>query len=550
MRPRSFEHHSQEPGKESEKEKMNGEIAMAQRLFRRYAPYLVAMLSAFAPGRSEAQPKGAGQSTPDTTQTLADRLPMEQHKGAEQSERDLEWPGGHVSFFSMDSTGTSHFEPWSIIYPAQTEFSRNEHVASQRDFKLPYELSRLFDTGEPLRPEDHEKIVQFIDQELKKEYVDRVKGLDFSKRLYKTEHPASLSNHKITNIQFKGTASPEGPRSMGSASLEKGSIEPENIELGEIRAEVGEVLTKEAMARDGLTPEKLQTVSEQLDADELQLSDDEYRELFAAADSLGYTGADDLECIYNLVVDYNDNKVTDPNAIAVLDRTIASKRSVQVTVSYEGDRKETFLVPLPLLLLAFLPLRRWRRDDPPPPETELDGTPPKTQKERPAELDRIPEKVWKTPLPEEGTKEFEEMEESVVVDDLWQFYDDPRHIELGIDYHSLTLDVDKRYETFESDEEREVYLANEILEAWKQKDRRCRELAGASPSELDRGLDYENQPRQIQYARLHARELLRLVNGRRSDPGGVREYREFLRDRTSQLMRRRTMRQAGDPSHS
>ncbi len=528
------------PAVESSPSSPEGRQTSFQQWFRRYAPYLFALSAALPAARSEANP--SSNTAPDSQgiSAIAERLPMEHREGTEQTDRDIQWPGAHWTFFSKDSTGASHFEPGAILAPVQLEFSQNEQIASQMDFQLPYEYSRLFDTGAPLRPEDHDKLVSFIDQELKREFVDRLYGLDLNKRVYETKHgagSASLDSLKITDIQITGTASPEGPNDMGSESLEPGYVEEENLELADIRAEAGEVLTIEGLKKFGVTSEQLNLAEANIHAEELQFTDGELRDLVAAADSLGYEGADDLECIYNLVVDYNDGKVTDSDAIAVLDQAVASKRSVQVAVSYEGKRERVLMVPLPLLLFALIPLRRLRRApaDPIPGKTPDQSTPP--------ELERIPDHVRKIPLPDKETPEYTEMEERVVIDDLWQHYDRTVTVERGLDYHRITAEFDTQlHERLQTDEDRELVLTMQVLEAWKRHDRRCRELAGVSEDQLNLGLDYENQPRQILWARMHARELLGLMNDRRATGNSEQEgYRGVLGARTDRLIQRRIL---------
>ena len=120
--------------------------------------------------------------------------------------------------------------------------------------------------------------------------MDRLYGLDLNKRVYETKHgagSASLDSLKITDIQITGTASPEGPNDMGSESLEPGYVEEENLELADIRAEAGEVLTIEGLKKFGVTSEQLNLAEANIHAEELQFTDGELRDLVAAADSLG-----------------------------------------------------------------------------------------------------------------------------------------------------------------------------------------------------------------------------------------------------------------------
>jgi len=480
-------------------------------------------------------------------------VPLVEEKTESESWRP-EIPGVHLTFLEKDEKGQIRFNPWSILAPVQVELGRVIEKEDQAFFVIPYEYSRLFAAGreakEPLRPEDHDKVVSWIDNELKKQMADVLYGLDMSKRVYGVYHDEeNIRNLKIKDIRVTGLASPEGPREKGPSTLMPGAIDKENIELAETRASAAIDFTKESLSKLGFSSEvieKAKAMAEQIQAKEVQFTDDELRELAAVAQ--GENGADDLEKIFNLIVNYNNNLVRDKETLAVLDRIVATKRGVEVTVSYEGSRTEKLLVPIPLLLVIpplIREISRRRRKDFGGGERKLpqrklppQGTTPPTERiPRDQALEDI---IRKTPLPEEGM--YEQMEEKTIIDDLYVFFDEPSTIKRGLDYRKIADSVLAAYDGFSDKTDREIFASAQILNSWKRHDVNARREAGWREEDLSAGLDYENQPRQIQWARVHGRAIVELVEAKKQQP--AEDYLTLLERQVKRLIQRRTFRKS------
>jgi hypothetical protein len=472
-------------------------------------------------------------------------VPLVEERTESESWRP-EIPGAHFTFLEKDEKGEIRFNPWSILAPVQVELSRVIEKENRASFRIPYEYCRLFAAGkeakEPLRPEDQDKVVSWIDNELKKQMVDVLHGLDMSKRVYGVYHEEeeSIRNLKIKDIHVTGLASPEGLREKGPATLIPGAIDKENIALAETRASAAADFTKESLSKLGFSSEvieKAKAMAEQVQAKEVQFTDDELRELAAVAQS--ESGADDLEKIFNLIVKYNDNLVRDKETLAVLDRTVATKRGVEVTVFYEGSRTEKLLVPIPLIIPPIIfEISRRRRKDFGGGERKL---PPQAG---PQPTERIPRDpalediIRKTPLPEEGT--YEQMEEATIIDDLYVFFDEPSTLKRGLDYRKIADSIFNAYDGFRNKEDREIFAAAQILDGWKKHDANARREAGWREEDLFAGLDYENQPKQIQWARVHGRAIVDLVEAKKQQP--TEDYLTLLERQVKRLIQRRTFR--------
>ncbi|MDP3947135.1 MAG: hypothetical protein Q8Q41_00390 [bacterium] len=497
----------------------------------------------------------------------------------------LEIPGAHFTFLEKGADGKTRFNWWSLLAPAQVELGREIAKATEKTFVIPYEYSRLFEKDpaakRPLRVEDHEKVAEFTEEALKKKFVDLLYGLDMNKRVYELHHgqPESRAG-KITSIKITGTASPEGPRSKGPQTLAAGNVDVENIKLAQKRAEAAVHLTKEEWGRisraTGVSEEVLEKAVQNIDAKEVQFSPQEHRELSLIAQS--YPGSDDLEKIYNLVCDYNDGKIKDRETVSMLDALVGAKRSVEIAVTFGGGQTDRLLVPIPWLLLlplAFPALKRRMRQGsaatPVAPSGEQspvtapsvaapsgelpvrresvsgmgNGRLPSTLeaglKRRGIELpysaaetpqvsllDVIPQMVKDIELPETESREYQGMEERAYVSDLYVFFDDSDAIRRGINYRVIADEMYRNFDSLKDGGERELVLSYEILKAWKAHDRECRKEAGVSEGELEAGLNYEEQPNQIKWSKMHARALLKLIEEKRKLPVGERETKDYL----------------------
>ena len=107
------------------------------------------------------------------------------------------------------------------------------------------------------------------------------------------------------------------------------------------------------------------------------------------------------------------------------------------------------------------------------------------------------------------------------VNDIDRYFDDPEIFEIGaaagknVDYRTNADKLFARYDEFSNREQRELFLTGEILESWRIIDQEKRRRAGVSEGELAKGLDYDNQPQQVRWARMHARALMQLVRAKR-----------------------------------
>lgn len=443
------------------------------------------------------------------------------------------WPGAHWSFFTRGNDGQSHFNPWGLVFPGQLEFGKETTEEGKVRFEIPYEYSRLFDTGKPLDAADHEKLAEYIDQKLREEFADKIYGFDDD--VYKTHHQnGAAENLKITGIAITGSASPEGHASKGPSTLEQGKADDENLTLALKRAETAMGLTEDSLKKLGITVEQLEGAAKAMGGKEIQFTDEEMGELTTLA--AGEDGADPLEKIFNLTVKYNDGAIEDPQALAALNKIIGSKRKVAVTVSYEGNKDTTVLIPIPWII--FLPLLR-RRSGGAPGEITPTG-PVKERLQLPGLV--VPPKFKEVNLPEQDSEEYKDMEERASIDDTYVHFDNPDTIRRGLDYHAMVDNLYFQYDEFKNDAEREEFLAAKILQGWKDHDRAARKEAGVSEEELDKGLDYENQDSQIKWAKMHAKTLFKLVKQKKEFEAQGKEYTymELMTPEVVRLLKRRT----------
>lgn len=517
-----------------------------------------------------------------------DAIPMKE-SGKETKKHATKWPGYVGRLFETDKNGKISFNPWVILAPVEVVWKGETRKASQKTFVLPYEYARQFEADaaakRPLREEDHQKVADHMDQQLKQRFVDTVGGWAGSEGIQRFNYGEPQSRQgKITSIEITGFASPEGPRSRGPSTIL--GADKENIELAKKRAEAAVGYTKadlvEVSKATGAPMDVLEKTLQNAKGMEDGFSDQELKDLASLASTGGYKGVDDLEKIWNMVGDYNDKKITDPHTVSRLHDIVGSKRRVEITVTYDGKNEERTALPLPIPwvpLLFLAPLLRRRREgaspvpqgvqeagepdardrypvfneglrrrggEPEAPQRPQEAQEPQEPSGRDVErgqiLERIHKNVIDTRLPDRGTKEFQEMEEATYTDDLYLFFDDPESIRLGINYRVMADDLDRKWDVFQGSDERENYLANGILNSWKKKDRQCRVEAGVSEDGLDAGLDYENQPRQIQWAKMHARSLLRLVDKRKEFSESERkriDYLDLMSPQVKKMIQRR-----------
>ncbi len=567
MSPKNFEKFNpsaEMEGKKKSREKLS--IFKNKLLKRLVIPATVAYL-AFAPSfKLQAQETELPVDKPAKEKTGKD-LPMTWQQLEEQIKKKIKLPKLETTFLQENDKGEAEFNYWSILAPVQLEFSRETKSQNEVIANLPYEYARLFDSAAPLREKDKEKIINNIDQELKNQLGEELIGLDWSQRVHthhKRKQMPSLT--EIDYITLVGTTSPEGPELKGPKTIGPDAIDSENLQLGELRAKNMESVVNKYLQKKGIKITKSgkenmdMTNPANIKSHEIQFTPKEMEQLAGIARELKVTGADDMEMVYNLIRMYNDDRIDKPILAKQLDKLIAGKRSVVVKLGYENKKDQTLLVPVPLLLLLPLILRRRKNKNQPPNEPTVPPTEPEippTEAETPPaegmpeptaetlmpiplenETPLSPEKITNTipenvtPLsPEEitntinelpqilvGTKlpspessEYKNMEEATVCDDLNVFWNDPKVVSRGLNYQGLTDEMKTSYNSFEDNGQRELFLAYKILKAWESNDKLCRKEAGVSNEHLNDYLDYEKQPQQILWSKMHARKMLELI---------------------------------------
>jgi hypothetical protein len=488
-----------------------------------------------------------------------DRIPMQERGGGTNNEfAGLKSLGidAHHTFTQKDKQGNLKFNPWALIAPLQIEVSADTKISREVQFDLPYEYSRNFDSGKPLRKEDHDKVAAYIEQQIRSQIGEALYGLDVSKRVHGVKHESESSHLDVKEISITGFASPEGPRGKGSETILSDNVDKENLDLAYKRAATAANLTEQTLNKLGLDEGKFQEMIKSIKADEIQFSEVEIGDLATLARD--FPGADDIERIFNLIVEYNDDKISDPEAVKKLDQLVASKRKVEVAITTEGNKKHSVLIPVPWLifLLPLLGLPRRRRAERIPEKIKKrddikkeDGG---TIKEESAKQEvpngpvrQIPLEIESTKLPNSESIEFERMEEQVIADDLYVFFDRKETMELGLNYRDLADNILKTNESFSSKEERMNFLASEILNAWIIHDINARRKAGVSENDLKTGLDYERQPNQIVWAKMHARSLLELVDEKieiKQNNQKDKDYLELLQSKVRRMLQRRILR--------
>jgi len=152
----------------------------------------------------------------------------------------------------------------------------------------------------------------------------------------------------------------------------------------------------------------------------------------------------------------------------------------------------------------------------PKPEPALDGQDGQQEKigeepgleKDPNILDNVPERVIKTELPE-NPEDYKYME-SETIEDLYIGFDNLDNIKLGIDYRGIFNEYYEHYDKFKNiGGDLEIAIAYEILMSWKKHDIANRKIAGLSNPE--EGMDYENNERQIQWSKMHARKFIQIM---------------------------------------
>lgn len=425
------------------------------------------------------------------------------------------------------------FNPLGLIAPIQLEKENINKEQISIKFKVPYEYARFFNSAKPLREEDYQKIESYIRKQYQKTFKDRLSVLNIS---YETRAKLNKNErlYTLTKLESKGYASPEGLYEQGYETLNR--VDEKNLNLAKLRAEKSLELTKKVLGDIGISEEKINKVLENIKAEELQFSSEEWLELTIL--SKDYPGNLVLEKIFNMIVDYNDNKIEDKETLEKLHKIIGSKRMVEIETEFEGEEKTIYTLPIPFIIFLIPALRRFKRkkdeslkDEKEIKEIPFQEIPLKEEKSTTPELiaekklgleeenEKEPEKTFikveSFNIKPEEDKDFPEKVKVALCDDLYQFFDKPETIERGLDYRKICDEMFDNFDKFESDTDRENYIARRLLVLWREHDIKARRQAGWQEEGIDWGLDYENQPNQILWALAHAKTILRLVKEKR-----------------------------------
>lgn len=494
----------------------------------------------FATERRSPPPK-EGTKVEMVAPTPAERISMKE-RTAESAKKSPWLEGWRARQVVVEKTkdGKWHFNPLKLLVPFQVEHAGEEKVSRSFDFNIPYEYAGHFDTVNALRADDHKKVAAYVDNQLKQQLEDRVGSFNLSLR---TAEEAGKRPFEIKSLGVTGAASPEGPRQEGAKTIEASNVSKKNLELARKRAEKALGITQKEFAELGISKKQFDRIFSSINAEELQLSGKQFAELGVLAGK--WPGATVLEKIFNLVCDYNDGKIKDAGVLKGLDKTFGEMRHVEVRGAVEAKKKNVTALPIPLFLLALIPFfRRRSRGEPegggtrpifpepgpagsPIEEVLLEKTPkvpgtaagegivppPEAVPEQVAEKIKVdvPQLFRTVEMPKEGSSEWKDKTDRVWADDLWLFIDNPETVKRGLDYRRILNEMVDVYDKFDSADERELYFASMLTEAWKKHDIAARREAGVAEDSLAAGLDYENQPEQIKWARLHTRVLLEIA---------------------------------------
>ncbi|EKD79354.1 MAG: hypothetical protein ACD_41C00093G0002 [uncultured bacterium] len=358
-----------------------------------------------------------------------------------------------------------------ILEPAYLDVSRKSDKPRTVDFVVPYAYARTFDTGDPIDASHYGEMEGLMADEMRRQLADNVVGLAWDKADYARAGDTRYAGLSVDRISVTGFTSPEA---TGPGSLEAGSTDPENVELGEIRAGDAGRRLKEVLTRLGV--DSVDGI-EDISGDEVQFSAEEFSELETIAESLGMNQGTTEDKIYQLLSAYNADRVTDPEVVTRLDQLVASKRFVEVTVTFKEKKKSTTLLPLPLLALLVLALRPLTRRRDAQPQPPIEPAPVG----RPRIVDTLP------PLDQTDNGLAYARNVEVDINGNFYFYQGivDRYIENG------TVDVNE--------------LTHDILEQWNEHDNVRRQNMGQS------SIDHRTNPRQVLYAQFHAQALVRLM---------------------------------------
>ena len=465
---------------------------------------------------------------------------------------------------------------WALIAPLQIEAGFQERVEKKDNFSIPYAYSRLFDTAESLSPESREKIVNFIEQEIKNRFAESLFILDptqNSRATYEARHLESKTNDtkdelNVSSIRITGFASPEGPKDKGTATITQGNIDVENLSLAAKRSNDIYPLVLEALERQGVPVDDIKS---EISVQEIQFTQQDLYQLAFLTEGLSVEGGSEMDKILNLIVNYNDGVYQDnPEVNKILNEIIASKRMVSVEVEFTNLADKKVVIPIPwFIFLLPLLFRRGRKKG--------SSSETKIKSEKPVEAGVVSGEnkavetaatMYTGKIIRPGTMRFEQSDQSLpelplaaplfvedylktldglskeviadkeeraFLDDIVIFRNNPDTIRRGLSYDAI-IEMMARDNSPESDE-KDARYAQHILDKWIEHDVRARQDAGISEDELMAGLDYKNNPEQVQWAKLHVMVLKDLADVYRR--GGPEAFDKALAEKISEFEKRR-----------
>lgn len=406
---------------------------------------------------------------------------VEAQPGQEVVINGWKWEGAEWPIYDQ-KTGEIHLK--RLIEPGYVPVSRAAERPETVSIVVPYEYARFFDTGEPMDPADYAKAKEFIKQEVQKQLAGNTIGLAWDQADYEARQNALGDNAWVVDsISVHGTASPEaGVKAGGRETIVPGVVEQENVELAELRAIDASERLKEVLSEMGIDAKD---VPANISGEELQFSPTEYRTLEQMARAQGYEGSTDA-VIYKLVSAYNRNKITDVGTLDQLDAMVAGKRGVQIEVTLKDGKKDTVLLPLPLLMGIFglsiiLVGTRKKKEKTPEEKPETKPAPEPIKEKRPELEVRVPPDV------KDAGQVGRDVETGIMKS--FDFYEPIIKDHLG---HGGEVDVNE--------------LTHDILEAWTTNDNALREKIG-----LEKEAPQAERPRQVFFARMHAIAIKELI---------------------------------------
>ena len=273
----------------------------------------------------------------------------------------------HIDDTMVNKEEEEVLNPNFILTPVSLEYSVDESTMKKATMEVPLTYAQDFKTTDFTNKDDALQIQQHLQDELRKDFANKLQRILQTKGAYKANREGGndllkneYSKNKITSIKITGYSSPEGST---PESVIPGNEEKENKELAKGRGEMGQDVIKNVLEENEIDLSVLDSVR----SEEVQFSDVEMESLTNLADSLGISGREQEDKIYNLISKYNDGQYNDNEQVKkVMDEVVGSKRGVTIEIEYESTEKKQVTVAIPnFLLLLALFLKKKRKDQDP-----------------------------------------------------------------------------------------------------------------------------------------------------------------------------------------